>query len=131
MSNEEDIMFLHCREPFYCGFCHHGKLTKPDTTLACGHKFHLGCLVKRYRSIETPSYPRCTEGGPRFQSSHCGIKIQRRREGIELFCSCVYHITCVKTLMKRGTRNCTWCTKKFDLYDYVNMNEKFPRRKKL
>ncbi|GBO10590.1 hypothetical protein AVEN_261026-1 [Araneus ventricosus] len=127
ISNEnDDIMFLHCREPFYCGFCHHGKLTKTDTTLACGHKFHLGCLVKRYRIQEQPSCPQCTDEGPRFQCTHCGLKIQKRRDGIELFCECVYHITCVKSLMQRGTRNCTWCKKRFNHYDYDQMDENFP-----
>ncbi|GBN48342.1 hypothetical protein AVEN_225079-1 [Araneus ventricosus] len=122
MSNEE-VMFLHCTEPFYCGFCQNGKFTKTDTTLACGHKFHLGCLVKRYRIHGKASCPKCTEGKPRFQCSHCGIQILRKREGIELFCQCVYHILCVKRLMNAGIRNCTWCRKRFNLYDYTELNE--------
>ncbi|GBM38203.1 hypothetical protein AVEN_150222-1 [Araneus ventricosus] len=126
--SDEEVMFLHCTEPFYCGCCQNGELKKTDTTLACGHKFHLGGLVKRYRVFQTPSCPQCTEGKPRFQCSECGITIQKRQEGIELFCNCVYHILCVKRLIQRGQRNCSWCHKQFDLYDYVNVNETFPRK---
>ncbi|GBN77837.1 hypothetical protein AVEN_239275-1 [Araneus ventricosus] len=90
MSNEE-VMFLHWTEPFYCGFCQNGKLTKTDTTLACGHKFHLGCLVKRYRIQVKASCPQCTEGKPRFQCSHCGIQILRKRGNRTILSMCLSH----------------------------------------
>ncbi|GBO22709.1 hypothetical protein AVEN_147547-1 [Araneus ventricosus] len=90
-----DIMFPGTAiEPFYCGFCHHGKLTKPDTSSACGAQVPLrmpGETLKDPRSILPPS---AQKGNPDLQCSYYRLKREERNRTI----LSMHTYSCVKRL---------------------------------
>lgn len=118
---DTDDMFPYS-SPIYCGYCHHTAFTRGDTVLSCGHKFHLDCLKKWNEMKPEVLCPQCANGGQKvFQCSHCGLDIEYRGEAFEAFCECVYHITCLQRLIRKGLKKCSWCQKRLDHYDYEEM----------